>query len=109
MVIGIFKVALLLRDTHLFMWKSLEILSVFIALTVKQIFWKTQALFKKLGYLLLVESTKTGNAAFLYKTALSVGKKPMFIQIEWEVQNEPITKNDVLPVTVSFFRKFVSF
>ena len=33
-------------------------------------------------------------------------QKPMLRQIEWGVQNRPITKNGVLPVTSSFFRKF---
>ena len=32
-------------------------------------------------------------------------QKPMLRQIEWGIQNEPITKNGVLPVTV-FFWKF---
>ena len=30
----------------------------------------------------------------------------MLRQIEWGVQNGPITKNAVLPVTTKFFRKF---
>ena len=30
----------------------------------------------------------------------------MFKQIEWWIQNGPITKNGVLPVTTLFFRKF---
>ena len=30
----------------------------------------------------------------------------MLRQIEWGVQNGPITKNGVLPVTILFFRKF---
>ena len=33
-------------------------------------------------------------------------KKPMLRQIEWGVQNGPITKNGVLPVTSLFFGKF---
>ena len=32
-------------------------------------------------------------------------QKPMLRQIEWWVQNGPITKNGVLPVTTLFFRK----
>ena len=32
----------------------------------------------------------------------------MLRQIEWWVQNEPITKNGVLPVTTLCFSKFVS-
>ena len=30
-------------------------------------------------------------------------QKPMLRQIEWRVQNGPITKNVVLPVTTLFF------
>ena len=33
-------------------------------------------------------------------------RKPMLRQIEWEVQNRPITKNELLLVTTLFFRKF---
>ena len=33
-------------------------------------------------------------------------QKPMLRQIEWWIQNGPITKNGVLPVTTSFFRNF---
>ena len=41
-------------------------------LTWKQIFWKTKTFFKnKLEYRFLIESTKTENASFSYKTAIS--------------------------------------
>ena len=43
----------------------------FNTLTLKQIFWKTQALFSNLEYHFLVETTKTENATIPYKTALS--------------------------------------
>ena len=33
---------------------------------MKEIFWKTQVLFKKLEYRFVVESTKTGSAIFSY-------------------------------------------
>ena len=33
-------------------------------------------------------------------------QRPMLRQIEWWLQNRPITKNGVLPVTTLFFRKF---
>ena len=33
-------------------------------------------------------------------------EKPILRQIEWGVQDRPITKNGVLPVTALFFRKF---
>ena len=34
-------------------------------------------------------------------------QKPMLRQIEWRLQNGPITKSGVLPVTTLFFGKFV--
>ena len=52
-------------------WQSLEILNVFNTLTLKQVFRKTQTLFKKLEYCFLVESTKIENATFSLKTALT--------------------------------------
>ena len=53
------------------MRQSLEVLNVFNTLTLKQIFRKTQTLFKKMDYRFLVESTKIDNATFPYKTALT--------------------------------------
>ena len=50
MVVGIFKIALGLRDRYVFMSQSLEILNVFNTLTLKQIFWKTKTFFKKLKH-----------------------------------------------------------
>ena len=41
-LLGIFKIALRLRDQHVFMRQSLEILNVFNTLDLKQIFWKTK-------------------------------------------------------------------
>ena len=51
-----------------------------------------------------VESTKIENALFLYNTAIWETNAR---QIEWWVQNGPITKNGVLPV-IHFFENFVS-
>ena len=70
-----------------------EILNVFDTLTLKQIFWKTKTFFEKPGFRFLVESTRIENASFPYRTG-------------WCVQNRPITKNGVLPVTTVFFWKF---
>ena len=53
------------------MWQSVETLNIFSTLTLKQIFWKTQILSKKLEYRFLVESTEIENTTFPYKTALS--------------------------------------
>ena len=49
----------------------MEILNVFNALTLIQIFWKTKTFFKKLEYRFLVETTKIENTSFPFKTALS--------------------------------------
>ena len=51
-------------------------------------------------YGFLVETTKIENTLFPFKTAL-----PMLRQIEWRLQNEPVTKSGVLPVTALFFLK----
>ena len=59
-----------MRDQHVLMWQSLEILSAFYTLTLKQIFWKTWDLLKKLEFHFLVKSYKIENAAFPYKTGL---------------------------------------
>ena len=102
-VLGVFKIALHLRDRYVFMWQSADILDVFSTLNLKQIFWKTKTFFKKLKYSFLVESTKIGNASFPYKITISESNVK---QILWGVQNGPITKNGVLPVTSSFFWRF---
>ena len=70
-VLGIFKIALCLKDLHVFMWQLLEILTVFYTLTLKQIFWKIKSFFKKLEHTFLVERAKIENASFSYKTAIS--------------------------------------
>ena len=64
-----------------------------------------KTLFKKLEYRFLVESTNFANASFPYKTHV---RSQILRQIEWWVQNGPMTKNGVLPVTTLFFENFVS-
>ena len=50
----------------------------------------------------MLETTKIDNRSFLFKTALSEAN------VEWQLQNELITKSGVLPVTTFFFfGKFV--
>ena len=53
------------------MWQLVEILNVLNTLTLKQIFWKTKTLLKKLVYHFSVESTKIENASFPYENAIS--------------------------------------
>ena len=91
-VLGVFKIALRLRDRYIFMWQSADILNVFSTLNLKQIFWKTKTFFKKLKY-----------SSFPYKITISESNVK---QILWGVQNGPFTKNGVLPVTSSFFWRF---
>ena len=55
---GIFKIALRLRNQHVFRRQSLAILIVLNALTLKQVFWKTKAFLEKLQYCFSVESTR---------------------------------------------------
>ena len=89
-----------MRVQHVFMWQSLEILDIFNILTLKQIFWKTQILFKSF----LVESTKSENAIYLYKLALSKANletNRMRIT-KWTYNN----KKKVLPVATWFSGKF---
>ena len=55
---------------HLFMWQSLEVLVVFNALTLKQIFWKKQKLFLKNWSIVFSWKYQDWNALFPYKTSL---------------------------------------
>ena len=75
----------------------------FQSLTLKQIFWKRKTFFEKLEYYFLVETTKTENISFPWKLLCH---KPMFRQMEWRIQNGPITKSGVLPTL--FFWKICS-
>ena len=52
------------------MWQSLEILKVLNTLTLRQIFFENENLFKKTGVPFLDESTKIENASFPFKTAI---------------------------------------
>ena len=82
----------------------MKVLNVFNTLTLKQFFWKTKNFFKKLEYGILVETTEIENTSFHLKLLC---QKPISRQIEWRLQNGPITKSGVLPVTTLFFGKFV--
>ena len=68
-----------------------------ITLTLKQIFWKTKTFFKNVEYRFLVETTKieTNHFHWLYQ-------KPILRQIEWGLQNGPITIRGVLPANNYF-------
>ena len=55
--------------------------------------------FKKLENSFVVKSTMTESVHIHTKLP---SQKPMLRQIEWGVQNGPITKNTVLPVSIFF-------
>ena len=73
----------------------MEILSIFNTFTLKRIFGKAKAYFKKLEYRLLVESIKTENASFPFKTTISEANVKTNRMVSTK---KPITKNGVLPV-----------
>ena len=79
-------------------WQSPEILNVINTLTLRLIFWKKKTFFKKLEYRFI---QKTQHFHIELPT-----QKPTIRQIEWGVQDGPITKNQVLLVTTFFFQKF---
>ena len=66
----------------------MEILNVFNALTLIQIFWKTKNFLKKLDYRFLVETTKIENTSIPFKTALSEAnvKTNRMATTEWRLQ-----------------------
>lgn len=66
-----------------------------------QAFWKTKTPFKKLEKSLLFESITTESATFSYKTAFSRARVKTN---KVEVQNGPIKKNVVLPLTSLFLK-----
>ena len=90
MVLGIFKIALHLRDRHAFISHSVKVSNVLNTLTLKQIFWKTKPFFKKLEYRFLVETTKIKNTSFSFKAALSEAnvKANKMATTEWIYQKE---------------------
>ena len=70
--------------------ESVKILNVFNTLTLKQNFWKTKTIFKKLEYGFLVESTKIENASFPCKTAISEAnvKANKMVTTKWTYHKE---------------------
>ena len=70
----------LFERSHVFVWQSVKILSVFNTLTLEQIFWKMKNFFKKLEYLFLVESTKIESATNFHT------KLPWSVQVTYHKQ-----------------------
>ena len=70
-------------------------------------FLKNESLFfKKLENRFVFESTTIERVTYPYTNTLSDSQKSMLRWIEWGVQNGPMTKNVVLPVSAIFFWKF---
>ena len=99
MVLGISKIDLRLRDRHVFMWESVKVSNLFSTITLKQLSWKTKTFFEK---------TEVPFFSWNHFHSKLLCQKPMFRQIEWQLQNGPITKSWVLPVTTSFLWKICS-
>ena len=89
-----FKIALSLRDWYVFTWQPLEILNLFIILTLKLVFWNW--FFEKLEYCYLVGSTAMENTTFPCKTGLSKAN----------AKTSRMRSTGVLSLTTLFFWKF---
>ena len=111
-VLGIFKIALSLKDRHVFMWQSVKILNFFNGLTLKQLFCKTKTFFKKLGYCFSFESTKFENASFPCKTGISEGNvnTNKMVTTKWTYRKERSFASNyfiIIIIIVFFFGNFV--
>ena len=101
-MLAIFKIVSRLRDRHVFIDnqnKSFKRFQYF-ERNLKEIFWKTKTFFKKLGYCFLVETTRIENNDFNSNLR---SQQPMLRQIEWRLQNAPVTKSGVWPATALSF------
>ena len=73
----------------------------FSILTLKQILWKTKTFLKKNWSTAFYLKLLRLKMRYFHTKLLS--QKPMLRQIEWWVENGPITKKGVLPATALFF------
>ena len=83
------------------MWQSVKVSNVFNTLNLKQIFWKKKHWSTVFWLNPLRLKTHHFHSQLLCQ-------KPMSRQIEWWLQNGPITKSGVLPATTYFFWKICS-
>ena len=88
------------------MWQSVKVSNVFNTLTLKQIFWKTKTVFKKLEYIFLAEATKIENTPFPFKTAVSEAnvKTNRMVTTKWTYRKEQSFASSYF----IFFENFVS-
>ena len=101
MLLGIFKIALRLEDRHVIIIGNLK---VFNTLTLKQFSEKCKPFLKNLSTVFF----KVLRLITQHFHTKLLCQKPMLRQIEWGVQNEPITKNGVLPELLFLSKNFVS-
>ena len=97
-MVGIFKIALRLRDQDVFMWRSVKSLNIFSTLTLKQIFYKTKTFLKILEYRFLVERIKIEKTLFPYKTVISEAnvKTNRIMATKWAYHRELSFANNYL-------------
>ena len=100
MVAGIFIIALRLRDRHVLMWQSQEILNIFDTLTLKQVLWRIKTIFKNLVYRCLVESSVIESVTFSYKTVL------LKVKTNWMVSTKSTYHKERSFATILFFWNF---
>ena len=87
-VLEIFKIALRLRDRHIFFCKNHWTFERFVYLNFEKKFWKTKSYFKKLADRFVGQSTTIANAVFPYKTVQSKASvnsiRPGRLCIPWQ-------------------------
>ena len=105
MVLGIFKMAFCLRVPQIFMWQSLQILNIFNASILKQVFWKTKTFLK---ILITVFQLKLLLLKAQYFHTKLPYRKLRLRQMEWGLKIGLIAKNAVLPLTTLFFEDLIS-
>ena len=104
MLPGISKIAICLRDRHVFIWKSMERLNVFNILTFQ--YWsrfsgKRQPFSKNWSTVFYLKALRLKTHHFYTKLPY---QKQKLRQIEWWVQHGPVTMNGVLSATTLLFK-----
>ena len=107
MVLGIFKIALCWRDRHVFMWQSMEILSSFNILTLKQILWKTKTFLKNWSTVFYLKAQRLKMHHLHAKLPYQANVKTYrIVCTKWTYHKEKsFASNFILPITL-FFWKF---
>ena len=84
----------------------MEILNVFITLTLKQVFWKSKTFFKKLECGFLAEGSKIEKASFPYETATLEAnvKTNRMVSTKWTYHKEQIFASKYFIFSKNFFQ-----